>query len=182
MNPLTRPILPAFILVLIGAAQVRCSSTTPITDASVDLPLSGDRPAIADPSLDLGAGQSAWEPMPDGSSVELIHGPQGGYHLFARIREQLLGNDVQVTFRVTPIDGGTAINDPSDRIRLLEGRGLLRTSLGWESTSALLVILTAVRSPSEVVGRRFVIEANVAPTGSSAATTVRRIITIVDET
>ena len=181
MNPVPRSILPVLLLALSGAPLLRCSSPTPAGDASVDAPPE-DRPAIVDPTLEVGTGQSAWEPLVDGAPVELIHGPQGGYHLFARIREQRLGGDVQVTFRVTPAEGGEPINDPADRIRLLEGRGLLRTAQGWETSSALLVILSRIQGPSEVVGRRFVLEANVAPTGSSAPTSVRRTITIVDET
>lgn len=154
-----------------------CTSAPTTADAATD-----DRPSVVDPLVEIGTGQSSWESLPDGAPVELIHGPQGGYHLFARIREQRLGGDVQVTFRVTPVEGGDPVNDPADRIRLLEGRGLLRTGQGWESSSALLVILTRIRGPSEVVGRRFVLEANVATTGSTAVSTVRRTVTIVDET
>jgi hypothetical protein len=137
---------------------------------------------ITDADLEPGTGQSTWESLVDGARVELIHGPQGGYHLFARVRESRLGSDIQVTFRVTPAEGGAPINDPADRIRLLEGRGLLRTAQGWESSSALLVILVEVRDPATVVGRRFVLEIIASPTASSATATARRTITIVDKT
>lgn len=175
MNPAHRHVLPALLLALSAGALARCGGgVTPRTDAGVQ--------PIVDPTLELGTGQSSWEGLADGASVELIHGPQGGYHLFARIRERGLGADVQVTFRVTPEGGGDPINDPDDRIRLIEGRGLIRSGQGWESASALLVILSRVRGPTEVVGRRFVIEARVAPTGSGAAASVRRTVTVVDET
>ena len=37
--------------------------------------------------LELGSGQLAWEPLrPTGNRLELIHGPQGGYHVFGRVR------------------------------------------------------------------------------------------------
>jgi hypothetical protein len=167
---------------LLACAGSGCSDpgVTP-ADAAVDVPRY-DSTTIVDPTLDLATGQSSWEPLSDGSPIELIHGPQGGYHLFARLREQQLGGDVQVTFSVTPAEGGAPTNDPTDRIRLREGRGLLRTSQGWETSSALLVILVTVRAPAEVVGRRFVLEATVSPTGSGSSATVRRAITIVDET
>ncbi len=181
MKSAPRSALPTLLFLLCSAVQTRCSSPTPVADASIDLgPTDGS--AIVDPTLEVGTGQSAWESLADGDSVELIHGPQGGYHLFARIREQRLGSDVQVTFRVTPAEGGDPINDVTDRIRLIEGRGLLRTSQGWESTSALLVILVRIQGPSEVVGRRYVLEANVVRTGSTVPTSVHRAITIVDET
>ena len=177
MNPARHLLLPSLVLGLAALTSYGCASPPPTTDAATD-----DRPSPVDPSLEIGTGQSAWESLLDGAPIELIHGPQGGYHLFARIREQRLGGDVQVTFRVTPAEGGEPVNDPADRIRLLEGRGLLRTGAGWESSSALLVILTRIRSHSEVVGRRFVLEASVAPTGSTAVSTVRRTVAIVDET
>jgi hypothetical protein len=152
-----------------------------VSDAAIDAART-DGGTIVDPMLDLATGQSSWEALTDNSTIELIHGPQGGYHLFARLREQQLGGDVQVSFSVTPAGGGAPINDPSDRIRLLDGRGLLRTAQGWETSSALLVILVRTRGPEDVVGRRFVLEAVVTPTGSSSSATVRRIVTIVDET
>lgn len=176
VNPASRHLLPALAFAL-GVACFHCSPGPSPSDAATP----GDAP-IVDPSLDLGTGQSAWEPIADGDPVELIHGPQGGYHVFARIREERLGGDIQVTFRVTPAEGGSPINDPSDRIHLIEGRGLIRTAQGWETSTALLVILTQVRAPSDVVGRRLVLEANVAQNGSTAPTTVRRTIVVVDNT
>ena len=164
----------------LGASGCGNPAPTP-ADAAADLPGS-DGGVIVDPTLELGTGQSSWESLPEGARVELIHGPQGGYHLFARFRERELGGDVRVTFRVVPVDGGEAINDPTDRIRVLEGRGLIRTAQGWESASALLVILVRVQAPSEVVGRSFVLEANLTHTGSGATATIRRTITIIDET
>ncbi|MDB4928679.1 MAG: hypothetical protein JWM10_1163 [Myxococcaceae bacterium] len=181
MNPARRRLLPWLVSLLLGAGSGCSDAPPPSPDAAVDAPRF-DGAIIVDPTLDLATGQSSWEALADGAPIELIHGPQGGYHLFARIREQGLGADVQVTFRVTPADGGAPLNDPTDRIRLLEGRGLLRTSQGWESSSALLVILVAIRAPAEVVGRRFVLEAVVSPTGSGSSATVRRTIMIVDET
>lgn len=177
MNPGLRHLLPAAVLGLAAGASSGCSDVTPPADAAPP-----DRPQVVDPSLELGTGQSFWEPLPDGAAMELIHGPQGGYHLFARIREQSLGGDVNVTFRVTPVEGGEALNDPSDRIRLIENRGLLRTGAGWESSSALLVILTRIRGPSEVVGRRLILEASVTPNGTTSTSAVRRTITVVDDT
>lgn len=172
-------LLPAALICLAGGFG--CAGPDPGRDASADGE-STDRQPVVDRALEVGTGQSFWEPLPDGAAMELIHGPQGGYHLFARIRQQALGGDVQVTFRVTPVEGGEALNDPTDRVRLIENRGLIRTGAGWESSSALLVILTRIRGPSEVVGRRLVLEASVTPTGTAVPSTVRRTITVVDET
>ena len=163
-------------------ALARCAGPSPALDAATD---AGDAPTPG-VRIDLGTGQLAWEPLAAaGTPVELIHGPQGGYHLFGRVRFDTLGPDVYVRFRVTPAEGGAVVNDPNDRIHLVEGRGLLRTSAGWETSSAQLVILVTVSSPATVVGRRFRLEATVpASPGieTSPAATVAREIVIVDET
>ena len=136
---------------------------------------------IVDPGLELGTGQTDWESLVPGSTVELIHGPQGGYHVFARIRESRLGGDVRVAFRATDADGGRVLNDPTDEIHLLEGRGLLRTAAGWETSNALLVILVQVHAPGDVVGRTLVLEADVIPAGATTPSSVRRVVTVVDD-
>jgi hypothetical protein len=40
---------------------------------------------FGDPWLELGTGTSAWEPIDDGDSVNLVHGPQGGWHVDATL-------------------------------------------------------------------------------------------------
>lgn len=113
--------------------------------------------------LELGTGQLQWEPLnPSGNRLELIHGPQGGYHVFGRVRYRQLGPDVYLSFRVVPVEGGPPVNDPAARIRLREARGLVRVgSDTWETSSAQLVILEAIRGPMDVVGRRFRLEMTV---------------------
>lgn len=143
----------------------------------------------ADPTFELGTGQLGWETLPPfGGRAELIHGPQGGYHIFGRVRYTGLSPDVRVWFRVTPVEGGAPLNDPTDRIRLyydvntMTSRGLLRTAAGWESSNALLVILVNIQGPAGVVGRRFRFEAFAQAAGSDAIATTEREITIVDKT
>lgn len=135
--------------------------------------------------LELGSGQLHWEDLDPPTRVELIHGPQGGYHIFGRVRFDRLGPAVAVSFRVTPAGGGAPLNDPAERIRLAEGRGLVPTNGGWECSNALLVVLTGLHdetAAAAVVGQRFRFEATVTSveTGQSATTT--REITIVNDT
>ena len=173
---------PALAVVPLVLALARCAGPSPARDAATD---AGDTPSPA-VRIELGTGQLGWEPLaPAGTAVELIHGPQGGYHLFGRVRFDTLGPDVYIRFRVTPAEGGAAVNDPNDRIRLTEGRGLLRTSAGWETSSAQLVILVTVSAPATVVGRRFRLEATVTASPgieTSPAASVTREIVVVDET
>ncbi len=153
-----------------------CSPAPAPVDAAVDVPITG---AV----VELGTGQLSWEDIPpSGARVELIHGPQGGYHIFGRVRFESMGDMVTVRFRVTPVAGGAPVNNPEDGIRLSPGRGLLPTSRGFESASALLVVLTEIRDPTPVVGRRFRFEALVTSADGARTVTAAREVTIVDET
>lgn len=143
--------------------------------------------AVIDPALDVGTGQSTWEALSPTmvTSAELIHGAQGGYHVFGRVRFSALPPDVYASFRVTEMGSDTPINDPDDHIRLRNGLGLIHTAQGWETSSALLVILTTVHAPTTVVGHTFQLEANLqavsGDSGVGPVLTVRRMIRIVDE-
>jgi hypothetical protein len=135
--------------------------------------------------LELGTGQLYWEDvLPTGSRLELIHGPQGGYHLFGRVRFSGIVAPVRLVFRVTPLAGGAPINTPTDSVALTPGRNLLPASNGqWETPGAQLVILTTITTPTSVVQRRFVLEATVTAIESPGqSVTTSREITIVDDT
>lgn len=134
--------------------------------------------------IELGTGQSAWQDLPAGSvtAVELIHGPQGGYHFFARVRFSGIEPPVLVSFRVTALDNASVLNDPEDRIRLRPGLGLNPHGTGWESSNAQLVILTAITSPSQVVGRRCRLEVRVETLDDPQGVTLARDVIVVDNT
>ena len=132
-------------------------------------------------ALELGTGQTSWETLPPyGATVELIHGPQGGYHFWGRYRFNGFPPDVSVSFVVTPIEGGDAINDPTNRVHRLDQRGLVRTDSGWECAFPELVILTTIHAPSDVVGRRFRWQILMQNTATHQYATAEREITIVD--
>lgn len=151
-----------FLLLALSSSGLACGGTVAPTDAALDRAITPDAVIADSPStsITLGTGQTQWEPLlPSGNRMELIHGPQGGYHVFGRVRYRGLGPDVLLSFRVTPAEGGPAINDPASRIRLREARGLVRVGEDtWETSSAQLVILEGIRGPQEVVGRRFRLE------------------------
>ena len=77
---------------------------------------------------DLGTGFRGWESIaPTGTRVELVHGPQGGYHIYARIRQTGLGPDVNVSFSVRPMGSTMAIND-TQPLRRRDRSGLVRAA------------------------------------------------------
>ena len=173
-NPLLLWVVP-----LVSLALGPCSGPEPPADsAPPDAPVGAVR-------LELGSGQLQWEDLAPAARVELIHGPQGGYHIFGRVRFDRLGPAVAVTFRVTPAAGGAPLNDPADRIRLAEGRGLIPANGSWECANALLVVLTTVNSQSAaaaLVNQRFRFEATVTSNDTGQSATTSREIVIVDDT
>lgn len=153
------------------AACVACSSA-------------GDENAPVDagaPRVELGSGARAWQPLPlDGSGAcELVHGPQGGYHIFGRVRYSGLPGDVYLAFRVVAIDGGEVFTDDV-RLRRLLGRGLVQTATGYESATSELVILRIV-VPAQVVGRKVRFEVRVTDAAGAAMAGDAREVTVVDE-
>lgn len=151
------------------------ASDVPSFDGSVD---------VGGEVLVLGTGQTQWESLnPSGNRMELIHGPQGGYHVFGRARFRTLPPPVYLSFRVTPVVGGPPVNLPTDRYILREGRGLVRLGPDlWETSNAMLVVLTAIRGPQDVVGRRFTLEMTVQRAEGPETVSGSVEVEIVDDT
>ncbi len=174
-GPPRRPSALALVALLMA-----CGSGPPASDAGP--PDAAD--TLDDPTLEFGTGQLDWEPVaPQGTPLELIHGPQGGYHLFGRLRSARLPGAVEVRFRVTTLTSPEALNNPDERITLRLGRGLRPApDQGWETSGPLLLVLESVRDPAAVVGRTLRVEALVRPLDETRAARVTRDIVVVDDT
>lgn len=166
------------LLVSLGTAD--CGGEPSPPDAGT--PDAGE--TLDDPTLEFGTGQLEWEPVaPRGTPLELIHGPQGGYHLFGRVRSARLPPAVELRFRVTLASGGPALNNPEERITLRLGRGLRPSpDGGWETSTALLLVLENIRGPEAVVGRTLRIETRARPLDDPRAAVLVREVRVVDET
>ncbi len=130
-----------------------------------------------DPTVVLGTGQENWEDIPPSGLVQLIHGPQGGYHVFGRVRLRNFTPDVYVSFRVTPEDGGALINS-EEPVHRVDRRGLVQVGDGYESSAPELVILTQIDEPAQVVGQRFILQATVRENVTRRMATTQRDILI----
>lgn len=163
-----------------GFVSAACGGNPAHTDAGATD--AGD--ALEDPTLEFGTGQLEWEPVSArGSALELIHGPQGGYHLFGRVRSARLPPAVELRFRVTRAAGGAALNNPEERITLRLGRGLRPAPTGgWETSNALLVVLENIRGPEAVVGQTLRIETIARPLDDTRAAVQVREVRVVDKT
>ncbi len=130
-------------------------------------------------SVTLGTGQEYWEDIPPSGVMTLIHGPQGGYHVYGRVRLMGFAPDVTVTFTVTPDDGGAVINAPQP-LHQVDHRGLIQVGNDYESAAPNLVILTQIHSPAEVVGMHFTLAVTVVETGTERMASTSLDILIQD--
>ncbi len=86
-----------FAATLLVSGCAESSADEPGEDAAEPDPEDPCKPG-PNPSLELGHGEIAFETLEDGGSLELIHGPQGGYHTLTSLQavdingsEQLVG-------------------------------------------------------------------------------------------
>ena len=49
-------------------------------------PASDPEPPAVPPAIEMGTGEWDWEPLEDGQEIDVIQGPQGGFHLLGSVR------------------------------------------------------------------------------------------------
>ena len=145
-------VTPHTALVVLTLTLTQCAPASPgvLNDGGIQVNDNG----FSLIPFDLGTGLTEWQPIPlTDAHMKLIMGPQGGYHVLGRMRFSTFSSDVSLRFRVISLDGMTVYNNPNDVIRRRDRQGLLSTATGWESSSAELVIFTAIRGPLEAAGK-----------------------------
>lgn len=137
-------------LVLLAAA---CGSgdTPPGTDAGTDTDTDSGTPvedAGAEPTAELGTGDIEFEPIAEGSELQYVAGPQGGWHFFGSVR-------------VTGIDPGNP-DDRDDPDNPLTSFRVARASDDTEEASVVyqqgLDPAPGVPGTYEMVGRRIILD------------------------
>ena len=96
---------------------------TPRDDAGVDPP---DGAEAALPSLELGTGFNQFAPLTCGESLDIIQGPQGGFHLWAALRTQGLSSTTTWSLVCTFERDGETLAEARyvDRFTLAQGGAL----------------------------------------------------------
>ena len=172
----------------------------PRTDALVDAPrrdeavIDGGAPVDATDAIDaresagpveLGTGRDRFEALPRaGGRVELVMGPQGGWHVYGRVRLRGVAPDVYLTFSLVPVGGGAQVNLPNETVRRQVDRGLTLAGDAYESSDGEYVIMDHGVRPPDVVGRRFRFGVRVERPGATGRVTVggdEREVTVIDE-
>jgi hypothetical protein len=139
-----------------------------------------DGPNLQGPlSLELGTGLTTHAPLAAGDDVELIMGPQGGWHL--EFTAQACGQAAEglaLRYRLLPLDGGMPLNEPS--VSELTSRRVVAVDGGCFQRVGDRAVLR-IQSPAEVVGTHWVAEVE-ATRGEALQAVSRARIRVVDIT
>jgi hypothetical protein len=125
------------------------------------------------PSLELGTGESSFVPVVDGGEIELVHGPQGGWHAVGAVRMSGFDPDATV-LTYTVVDAGTAVVEVP--IAIL-ARRLVRDGVAYLKLGDLLIF--PITGPADVVGHTVEIRASVTRDGVEIVSDVLDV-TVVD--
>ncbi len=176
------------IALLFGAAP--CGDTSTFPDSGlVDSSLVDSGPADSGPAMDashdagettgwveIGTGLTDFVEVPEGSEVELVMGPQGGWHI--EIATRLYGMDpMDLNLRIQGFDAET-----EGLITIVVERVLTRRRVRDEGDHYLRLgdqLVFAVEDGSQVVGKRVRIEVDATPAGG-ATVHAEKTVLIVD--
>ena len=74
---------------------------------------SPDTPSPGPPWLEVGAGSTAFQPLADGDDIELVMGPQGGWHLDVAVRFKAISPDgLALAYRAIDVESGDNLGFP----------------------------------------------------------------------
>ncbi|MCC7541237.1 MAG: hypothetical protein IT379_33780 [Deltaproteobacteria bacterium] len=129
------------------------------------------------PALEVGTGGTVYERVEDGGAVELVHGPQGGWHILLAARFRGMDPEgVLLSYQVLRADGTTPLNERfSVRLR----RSTVSPSGAWWNRTGDLGVL-AVMGAEEAADMDAEVHAEVVASDGTTVSDVLRVH-IVDE-
>ncbi len=128
------------------------------------------------PRIELGAGTTRHEPLAEGAAVELVLGPQGGWHIDLTVRGvNLPPEGVTLRYEVRDDTRPSPWNFPVTAS--LNGRRVVADAEGWVRVGDRAVF--DIRAAGEVVGRRLRVTVR-AERGGVAVAEDSRTLTVVD--
>lgn len=95
-----------------------------------------------EPLVEVGTGNSRFEPLTDGQSLPIVLGPQGGQHLWTSVRARAPVDPRQVLVRVSIIKDGTPLETTEYRLNLVKTGSVYE----WYGMTALVPDPTAVEN------------------------------------
>ncbi|MEC7984182.1 MAG: hypothetical protein VX278_03405 [Myxococcota bacterium] len=109
--------------------------------------------SLQTPSLEIGTGESSFEPIAEGASLVMVHGPQGGWHMLGSMSLLNTGPVVELDFRIYDEESGVIVSDNHYRVGLVmdtECSGFYPGMYGYLNVSGLSV--GDLDTPPELLG------------------------------
>ena len=103
---------------------------------------------FGDPTLELGTGLTAFEPLSDGDSITLVGGIQGGWHLDASVRFDGFGPDGILLVYDAVDEGAERLSYVTEA--LLWEESVLPETEGWSRVGDRIVL--DVDDPTPLIG------------------------------
>lgn len=130
-----------------------------------------------EPRVEIGTGVTTFVPIEDGDDVELVNGPQGGWHVDVTLRLYQV-DPQELTMRIEgyDVESGASVGIPIERI--LTERRVQRQEDHWLRVGDQLIF--AIEGPEEVIDTDVRVEARITtPEGASA--TAEKVVHVIDE-
>jgi len=129
--------------------------------------------------IELGTGTSAFEPIPEtGGELELVGGPQGGFHVFVTARFfELDPAGMSLRFDATDVGTGLNVGHPTE-IRLVLARAQRE---GDHFVRAGDILILDDGNPDNVRGLTLDVTVTAEEAGTGRSATDHRVILIVDD-
>lgn len=159
-----------FVLSFAMLSLVGCDEDPPPPPADAMVPMA---------RIELGTGTASYEPIPDtGGELELVGGPQGGFHVFVTAR--IYGIDTiegaTLTFDATDTTTGANVGTPTV-IGIQETR-ITREGDRWVKAGDFLILHDS--APDSVRGLELDIRAHVVDAAGTTMVEDHRVITVID--
>lgn len=134
-------------------------------------PPSGGTPAV--PAIQLGTGATSFQALENGSSLEVISGPQGGWHLNVAARiSGMEPEGIQLSYEVRRPGGSTPINFRS--VSTLSRRSVVETQPGVFDKLGDRAVLN-IGAPTDVANQDLEVRVQALASDGQGATGVRTV-------
>lgn len=97
---------PIGIAVIVWALGAGCTGGDPPVDC--------ENPVVA---VEIGTGDQSFEPLADGDPVTMVHGPQGGWHVWGSLRATGFAALVDIRYTIEDLDSGVFVCDQQYRVQ-----------------------------------------------------------------
>ena len=115
---------PPVELLLFTSVAFGCS--TPVTetcatdtgDTGVQVGTIEESCRCEEPSFEFGTGSNKFKSLDNGDKVTMVHGPQGGWHIWGSVRAINTRNVVKIQFTAVDVESQTTVVDVTNQVAL----------------------------------------------------------------